>query len=226
MDKRTKEAVRYLGYGNHAVDEDTLLLIEGSFQELEKAADKRIVYRIFDLFSDGGDEIRIGDLSVKSHSLSRNLKGCMQVILLGATLGTRVDMLLRRYAVSEMARSVTLQACAAAVLEEYLDEWQEEQKRRMEKKGLYLRPRFSPGYGDFSILCQKPVLRMLDASRAIGLSMTDGYMLTPSKSVTALIGISSEKTDCHRKGCEECGKKDCLYRRDGQRREIKGADRC
>ena len=33
MDKRTREAVRYLGYGNHAVDEDTLLLIESSFQK-------------------------------------------------------------------------------------------------------------------------------------------------------------------------------------------------
>ncbi len=214
MEKRTKEAVRYLGYGNHAVDEDTLLLIKDSFQELEEAADKRIVYRIFHLHQSGSHEIEIGDLTIKSHSLSRNLKGCAQVLLLGATLGTKVDMLLRRYAVSEMARSVTLQACAAAVLEEYLDEWQDEQSDLMSKEGLYLRPRFSPGYGDFSILFQEPVLRMLDASKAIGLSMADGYMLTPSKSVTALIGISSEKTDCHRKGCEECGKKDCLYRRD------------
>ena len=34
MDTRTKEAVRYLGYGNHAVDNHTLDLIEDSFREL------------------------------------------------------------------------------------------------------------------------------------------------------------------------------------------------
>ena len=214
MDKRTREAVRYLGYGNHAVDEDTLLLIESSFQELSEAADKRIVYRIFNLCLADGDELMIDGLKIKSHSLIINLKGCESVFLLGATLGTRVDLLLRRYAVGEMARSVTLQACAAALLEEYLDEWQEERRAELAETGQYLRPRFSPGYGDFSILCQEPILRMLDTAKTIGLSMTDGYMLTPSKSVTALAGISREETPCHSKGCEECGKTDCLYRRD------------
>ena len=214
MDKRTREAVRYLGYGNHAVDEDTLLLIESSFQELSEAADKRIVYRIFNLCLADGDELMIDGLKIKSHSQSRNLKGCESVFLLGATLGTGVDLLLRRYAVGEMARSVTLQACAAALLEEYLDEWQEERRAELAETGQYLRPRFSPGYGDFSILCQEPILRMLDTAKTIGLSMTDGYMLTPSKSVTALAGISREETPCHSKGCEECGKTDCLYRRD------------
>ena len=32
MDTRTKEAVRYLGYGNHAVDGQTLELIRDSFE--------------------------------------------------------------------------------------------------------------------------------------------------------------------------------------------------
>ena len=47
MDTRTKEAVRYLGYGNHAVDGQTLELIRDSFEELDRVADKRIIYRIF-----------------------------------------------------------------------------------------------------------------------------------------------------------------------------------
>ena len=44
MDTRTKEAVRYLGYGNHAVDGQTLELIRDSFEELDRVADKRITY--------------------------------------------------------------------------------------------------------------------------------------------------------------------------------------
>ena len=55
MDRRTKEAVRYLGYGNHAVDDGTLALIGDSFDELDQTAGRRIVYRIFDvLFQSGG----------------------------------------------------------------------------------------------------------------------------------------------------------------------------
>ena len=49
MDRREKEAVRYLGYGRHAVDEKTETLIRDSFKELDRTAKCRIVYRIFEL---------------------------------------------------------------------------------------------------------------------------------------------------------------------------------
>ena len=79
--------------------------------------------------------------------------------------------------------------------------------------GLYLRPRFSPGYGDFSILHQKELLQMLEAPKKIGLTLTEGYMLTPTKSVTALLGMSKDAKECDIKGCEACTKEDCIYRR-------------
>ena len=106
-----------------------------------------------------------------------------------------------------------MQACAAAMLEEYCDEMQDKIAQQLAEEKLYLRPRFSPGYGDFSILHQKEILDMLDAPKRIGLTMTDAYMLVPTKSVTAIIGVSNTKEPCHQKGCEECTKEDCLYRR-------------
>lgn len=57
------------------------------------------------------------------------------------------------------------------------------------------------------------MLRMLHADKSIGLTMTDSYMLTPAKSVTAVIGISGKKDNCPMQGCEACKKKDCIYRR-------------
>ena len=99
------------------------------------------------------------------------------------------------------------------MLEEYLDGEQEKIGRELEREGKYLRPRFSPGYGDFSICHQGQLLAMLEAPKRIGLSMTDSSMLTPVKSVTAVIGVSAVKEPCHRKGCEACGKTDCIYRR-------------
>jgi len=38
-------------------------------------------------------------------------------------------------------------------------------------------------------------------------------MLTPTKSVTAVIGLGREEVHCHEEGCESCSKKDCIYRR-------------
>ena len=112
-----------------------------------------------------------------------------------------------------MAKSVVLQACAAAYLEEYCDELQLQIGEELEAQKKWLRPRFSPGYGDFDIHHQDDILRMLDTAKKIGLTMTESYMLTPTKSVTAVIGISDTQEKCHIKGCEACGKKDCIYRR-------------
>lgn len=213
MDTRTKEAVRYLGYGRHAVDEATMNLISQSFQELEKVANARIVYRIFLVYALADDRIEIDGMEIKSKSLGKNMRGCREAVMLGATLGAGVDILMRRASLTDMAKAVVLQACAAAMLEEYLDEKQEEIAKELAKEGKYLRPRFSPGYGDFSIDHQGQILAMLDAPKKIGLTMTGGNMLTPIKSVTAVIAVSTHKEPCHRKGCEECEKRDCLYRR-------------
>ena len=213
MDTRTKEAVRYLGYGNHAVDNHTLELIGDSFRELDQFGRLKIVYRIFDVSMEEDGHLTIGKLKIESRNLGRNLKGCGQAIVLGSTLGTGVDMLIRKYSLTDMARVVVLQACGAAMLEEKLDEWQEEMAEQFMQKHLYLRPRFSPGYGDFSIEHQEMIVRMLDASKKIGLTVTDSLMLTPSKSVTAVIGISRTKKICTVKGCEACAKIDCEYRR-------------
>lgn len=215
MDRKTKEAVRYLGYGSHAVDDDTLALINSSFGELDQTAGKRIVYRIFDVSFKDESNLEIGALKVCSENLGRNLRNCEKAVLLGATLGAGVDLLLRRYSLTNMARAVVLQACAAALLEEYLDCWQEELRREQEEAGFFLRPRFSPGYGDFSICHQQEILGVLEASKKIGVSLTDGNMLTPTKSVTAVIGLCRERMPCRIEGCAGCGKKDCAYRRKG-----------
>ena len=48
MERRIKEAVRYLGYGRNAADERTLALIEDAFAELGRTAAPKSVCRIFD----------------------------------------------------------------------------------------------------------------------------------------------------------------------------------
>lgn len=213
MDIRTKEAIRYLGYGRCAVDEQTLQLIQESFEELGQIAKEKCIYRIFELSFADDDRLKIGELEIESNSLRKNLAGCKEAILFGATLGIAVDRQIRKYEVMNMAKAVVLQSCAAALLEEYCDKMQEKLTKICVKGAGNLRPRFSPGYGDFSIVHQRDILKMLDAPKHIGLTMTEGYMLTPTKSVSAVIGIDSEPKLCHGETCDVCGKADCTCRR-------------
>ncbi len=208
-----KEAVRYLGYGRHAVDEQTSALIDRSFFDLRSVVNRKSIYRFFDLEWIDSEHICFSNVDVISKSLGRNLRGCDKIILFGATLGIGVDRMIRRKSLTDMADAVVLQACAAALLEEYCDECQEKLAKEMEKEGYYLRPRFSPGYGDFAIEHQKDVMRVLDCAKTIGLTMTESYMMSPTKSVTAVIGAGTSNIRCHAKGCEACEKQDCIYRR-------------
>ncbi len=214
MDLLTKEAVRYLGYGKNAVDDQTLRMIADSFEKLQSVMSRKSVYRIFDLEQADAENIRFGNLAVKSKNLGKNLQGCDKIVLFGATLGIEVDQLLSRTSKTDMAKTVVLQACAAALLEEYCDECQEQVRAELQAEGRFLRPRFSPGYGDFPIECQKNVIQMLDSAKRIGLTVTESFMMTPSKSVTAVIGAGTDPVQCCRQGCEACGKKNCMYRRD------------
>lgn len=214
MERRIKEAVRYLGFGRNAADERTLTMIRSCFEELENTAAPKSVFRIFEMNRAEDGKIGIGKLTVESRSLSRNLQGCDRIVLFGATLGAETDRLIARASLTDMAKAVVMQACAAAFLEEYCDECQRKIGKEMEREKRWLRPRFSPGYGDFDIRYQEPLMRMLDCAKTIGLTMTENYMMTPSKSVTAVIGASPVQERCPSEGCETCGKKDCPYRRE------------
>lgn len=178
-----------------------------------KVSALRSVFRIFEMNRIDEEKVAIGTLQISSKSLARNLNHCEKAVLFGATLGTGVDRLIARTSLTDMANAVVLQACAAAMLEEFCDEKQFEIGEELEKEGLYLRPRFSPGYGDFDIGFQKSFMQMLDCAKAIGLTMTESFMMTPTKSVTAVIGASRIKERCPIAGCEVCDKKECIYRR-------------
>ena len=188
-EKRVREAVRYLGFGRNEADERTLELIQQSFKDLEQEAGPKSICQIFDLNHTEDGRLVIGQMEIQSKSL------------------------MRRISLTDMARAVVLQSCAAAMLEEYCDECQKKIAAELEEEHLYLRPRFSPGYGDFDICYQEPIVRMLNCAKTIGLTLTDSFMMTPTKSVTAVIGISTQKDRCPISGCEVCTKKDCEYRR-------------
>ena len=207
-----REILRYLGHRGQEVPENLMILIRGCEQELEDVGAPRAFWREYPL------QIRdhvldLGCFQTESRNLERNLKDCERVLLLGATLGSGVDRLLKRYGRLEMSRAVVLQAASAAMLETFCDEQNETLKQEYLKKGWYLRPRFSPGYGDLKLECQGPLVAALELSKRIGVTLTDSLLMAPSKSVTAIIGASRLPKDCTVHGCESCARTDCLYRR-------------
>ena len=208
-----RELLRYLGCNNGTVPDQNLTdLIAQCKQELEQAASPRVIWREYPLCIQD-HSIDMTCLQTQSKSLERNLKDCERVLLFAATLGSRVDVLLHRYNMIQMSKAVVMQAASVAMLETFCDEQNQKLKEEYEEKGWYLRPRFSPGYGDFSLECQRQIAPALELNKRIGVTLTDSLLMAPSKSVTAVIGVSRLPRNCTVQGCEACAKRDCAYRR-------------
>ena len=213
MEISRREIRRYLGYGRQEADEKVSKLIEECVEELEAAVSPKSIYRVYPFSFLAEEELDFTVFRTESRSLSRNLKDCEQVILFAATLGTEADSLIRKYTKLQMSKAVTMQAAATAMIESYCDEVNTALKESFEKKRLYLRPRFSPGYGDFPLECQRDITTVLETAKRIGIMLTDSLLMTPSKSVTAVMGVSRKPHRCEVRGCELCSKTDCAYRR-------------
>ena len=160
-----------------------------------------------------GEAIFLGPLQLHSRALKRHLDGCKEAYLFAATLGAGVDRLMQRYSRTDMPAAVVLQACAAAFLESCCDAAQEDIALGL-TDGFTLRPRFSPGYGDLSLSCQPDFLRVLDAPKKIGLSCTETNMLTPTKSITAVMGIRPGERQRMAHDCSSCDLTQCAYKKE------------
>lgn len=208
-----REALRYLGCGPTAPDAATDALVDRCLAQLEATMRPRWAERLLPVDFPAEGVVRLGPMVVESRNLYKNLAGCTQAAICAATLGVEVDRLMRTASLTHVAEAAALQAAAAAAIEEWCNQQQGLLAERLLPQGGWLRPRFSPGYGDFSIHHQAQLLTLLEAPKRIGLTLTDGLMLAPLKSVTAVIGIGSQRLDCPPAGCEDCGKTDCAYKR-------------
>ena len=113
----------------------------------------------------------------------------VEVVFLCGTIGAEFDAWQRRLSVTSAADALLSQQIGLDAVEKVMDELENEVKVKVEGEGLKLRPRRSPGYGDLPLELSREIINRLDATKKIGVSITDSNLLVPSKSVTAVCEI-------------------------------------
>lgn len=191
------EISRYLGYAGNSLDERTKEDIAFCTEELMKKIAPRQIYL----------RIAAKEGYIAGIKLPDELLGRMEYILIAATLGLEVDRYLSAISCKSVTRAAVAEACATAMIEQYLDDSCDNVSNEMD---VGLTPRFSPGYGSFSLEWQRSILDVLNAHR-IGLTLSESMMI-PRKSVTAVMGIANEFKGVAKRGCADCVAK-CDYRR-------------
>ena len=99
---------------------------------------------------------------------------------------SRNDKLLKKYSIKSTYEHFVLDALSSAMCESLCDIVS---NKLCENKKT--RPRFSVGYGDLSLEYQKQILDMLDAKKYLNLTLLQSFLMVPTKSITAIIGIEN-----------------------------------
>ena len=179
-----REALRYAGVKESTPETEALL--EECVQIAQEAWTYRVCWEEYPIVRTA-DGLDLGFMTIRSQALETNLRGCERIVLFAATVGVGVDRLIARYKALSPSRAHMLQALGAERIESLCDAFY---AQTAEKYGS-LRPRFSPGFGDVPLAVQKDIFRALGCTQHIGVALGENLLMTPSKSVTAIIGIRS-----------------------------------
>lgn len=210
------EILRYLGYRENIADEETLKQIEACINEIQNMQAGSCTYKIFEVEALESEIILKGTVvSLRGRDIASHLKGSKKCALMAATLGVEVDRRIAYYTKFDISNAVIMDACASAMIEALCNEIQVNIEQIAKEAGFNITDRFSPGYGDLSLEHQKGILRVLNAERILGLTLTESLILIPRKSVTAIIGFKENAKNHNIDKCKKCSMKNCKFRKAG-----------
>lgn len=176
-----REILRYAGVRSGGCDLNGLL--NSALDEARPVLSYKVACSEV-MISVSGDEVDFGLFKAKSKSLAKNLSGCGVAIIFAATVGIGLDRLIMKYGRTAPSRALMMQAIGAERIEALCGVF-----CREISGGRILRPRFSPGYADLSLDTQTDIFKLLTPETKIGLSLNTSMLMSPTKSVTAFIGV-------------------------------------
>ncbi len=173
------EIMRYAGVRQRTEALDALL--ERCLEEALDGFSYKVCYSLFPVTCTG-TRVNFGFAEVRSENLARLLDGRTRALIFCATVGMNIDRLIARYSRSAPSRSLFFQAIGAERIEALCDLFESE-------LAVGHTHRFSPGYGDLDLEFQRDIFRALDCPKKIGVSLNGSLLMSPSKSVSAIIGV-------------------------------------
>ncbi len=207
-----KEVLQYLRWTGSEIPPEVDAMIDGCIAETLRVVQPRYTYRIFPIER----QTETPHIAFAGQDIRAMLTACERVVFLAATLGNGLELAIRRAEVRDLSRAIVLDCCGSAAIEAVCDLAEQEIKTGI-GADVHLTDRFSPGYGDLSIELQHEFIQTVDAPRKIGLTVTSTHILTPRKSVTALIGIADTPQTKRFRGCAYCSMfETCAFRKAGK----------
>jgi hypothetical protein len=178
-----------LGYRHSGqVPEKTARLLDEVIAHGQPLLAPRGICGTFEVTKDREMTVVGGALRSPSRSLAERLDGCARAVLFAATIGSALEDWIRSLNDSgELTRALLADAygsSAAIALGTSLEMAVASDFRAL---GLTPTKRYAPGYGDFELEAQAPLIALVEAGR-IGITLTPEHLMLPGKSISGVIG--------------------------------------
>lgn len=211
-----KQVCRYLGYSADYKPPARILSLIGEYVEYaHHLIEPAYSYTIKNIERVEGSSVFIeGSIVFRSRVIAQLLEQCSKVLVFISTIGNRLEK--KAYRLAEdglIVQSAVLDAIGSNAAERVADFVQGRMGEMTGAQGLCISPRFSPGYCDWDISHQKMLFRAV-GGKSTGVRLTEGCLMIPRKSVSAIIGIGLRSSSVeHYNPCKTCNKRDCPSRR-------------
>ena len=209
------EALRYAGVRADESGDMHRKMAEIAAQCM-KTVTPRCTYRVSEIaWESGMPSLFGGQLVLPGRTAAVMLRSCSHAALLVCTLGATFDALARQVQARDFADALLLDGFGGAYVEAGCNAAEREIAAKL--PGKYLTDRFSPGYGDLPLDVQSPLLALTDATRRLGVTLSESNLMNPLKSVTAVIGLSDTPQQARIRGCDFCAMRTrCNLRKAGK----------
>ena len=205
------EVLRYMGYAGQELTDELDARIDEVVARCLDVARPAGAWEVFEVAGReptgaGAPAVQLAgtSLQLEGESIKKHLAGAVTVGVMAVTVGMGVERELRRLSLIDPVAQVIFDAAGTTAVERAADACEASIVAAAHERGLYTNFRFSPGYGDMPLSAQPVLLATLDAQRKLGITLSKSLLMTPTKSVTAVVGLFGEPQPSSHASCADC----------------------
>ena len=214
LNLNSKQILPLLGYIDGNAPEHIKNIVEEVFVIAPEKCEIKGGYRLFDKIeiSDNLEKILILNKQLTTKKIiTTQLRGAGKIAVFACTAGAGLETWAKELLKGEdPARGYIIDTIASIVVESAMDLIHDNLEKQMNKEGLKITNRFSPGYCGWP-LKDNILLFSLLPDNFCNISLNDSAFMTPVKSISGFIGIG-ENVKRAEYQCNFCDKEDCVYR--------------
>ncbi len=158
------------------------------------------------------DRIEVeGQVFQMGEAIAKHYTNCSQLAVFVCTAGPEVSK--RSMELSQngdLIEGFLVDILGSVIVEKAMDRIQKTLQEELLKNGLKATNRYSPGYVDWNVGEQQKLFSLLP-NQFCNVSLSESSLMSPSKSVSGIIGIGKNAKYKHHV-CNDCSSANCIYR--------------